>query len=235
MKTSGSNGPYIDVMKQNKARQIMNCSNRAYVARSVTTAIAVLVAAIIPYSSVLAHGNEARLVDVLEWKKLEHINRVFGVNRVHLEGSPSTNVRTMIRDVDGQSCAVGQLIAFDVDNNYAFDIDEPVTLKLTYATEYTTPFVVGWDMNGGTGGGVAKLTPEPGEKFRTVSVTLDRARFAGQGTQGSDIAIGAPNGAIVLCDVQVVRSNLTKAATDFGQVQLIIKDAKTGGNVPARV
>src|SRR5882757_5218020 len=133
-------------MNQTKARHIMNCSNGARLVRSVAMAITVFVAAIIPHSSVSAHGNEARLVDVLNWKKLDHINRVFGVNRVHLEGSPSTNVRSTVREVDGQTCAVGQLLAFDVDDSYAFDIDEPVTLKLTYAAEYTTPFTVGWDM-----------------------------------------------------------------------------------------
>ena len=214
---------------------MMKGSNKVRCAVPLVGMAVAMLAALLPQTQAHAHGNEARLVDVLEWKKLDHISRVFGVNRVHLEGSPSTNVKSTVRDVEGQSCAVGQLLAFDVDDKYAFDIDEPVTLKLTYAAEYTTPFVVGWDMNGGTGGGVAKVEPETGGKFRTATITLDRARFAGQGTQGSDIAIGAPNGAIVLCDMQVVRSNTTQPATEFGSVQLTIKDAKTNGNVPARV
>ena len=35
---------------------------------------------------------------------------------------------------------VGQLLGFDVDDCYAFDVDETVTVTLTFATEYSSPF-----------------------------------------------------------------------------------------------
>lgn len=182
-----------------------------------------------------AHGNEARLVDFLNWKKIEHISRVFGANRAHLEGLPSTSVRPQIRMVEGDSCVVGELIGVDIDDRYAFDIDEPVDLTLTVAAEYTAPFVVGWDMSGGTGAGVtAEIAPDKTKKFEEIKVTLDRARLAGQGTQGADFALGAPGG-MVLCNIKVERSNKTVAPTFFGQLELTIKDSKTGGLVPARV
>jgi hypothetical protein len=174
------------------------------------------------------------MVEFLNWKKIPHVTRIFGANRAHLEGTPSGTVRPQIRMVEGESCIVGQVIGFDVDDRYAFDIDETVELTLTYATDYTSPFVVGWDKNGGTGAGATEVTPAPGAKFTSAKFSLDRARFAGQGTQGSDVAIGAPNG-IVLCNIEVARSNTTKTPTEFGQVKLILKDATTGGLVPARV
>lgn len=37
----------------------------------------------------------------------------------------------------------------NVDDAYAFDIDQPVTVTLTYASALTTRFTVVWDRNGG--------------------------------------------------------------------------------------
>jgi hypothetical protein len=186
-------------------------------------------------AAVHAHGNEARLVEFLDWKKIDHISRVFGANRAHLEGLPSTSTRPQVRTVEGDSCVVGELIGVDIDNGYAFDIDEPVELTLTIASEYTAPFIVGWDMSGGSGAGVTpEIKPDKTKKFQEIKVTLDRARLAGQGTQGADFALGGPGG-MVLCNIKVERSNKTVAPTSFGQLDLTIKDAKTGGLIPARV
>jgi len=195
---------------------------------------AAAVLAICGSATVQSHGTEGRYMEVLDWKK-EHIARTFGSNRAHLDGMNNTSNPVQARLIDGKSCVVGDLILFDVDNAYAFDIDETVTLTLTYATDYTTPFLIGYDMNGGTGQGlIPEFTPKPGEKFGTVTMTLDRARFAGQGTQGGDIAIGTKDG-VAVCDIQVSRSNTTKTPSAYGTVKLSFKDAKTGGVVPARV
>ncbi|MEJ0040309.1 MAG: CehA/McbA family metallohydrolase [Gammaproteobacteria bacterium] len=197
--------------------------------------LATLIIALVPSAQVSAHGNEARLVEFLNWKKIEHVSRIFGANRAHLEGLPSTPKKPIIRVIEGDSCIVGDLIGFDVDDRYAFDIDEPVELTLTFAAQYTAPLVVGWDMSGGSGAGITpELTLDKSVTFKDITVKLDRARFAGQGTQGADIAIGAPGG-MALCNIKVVRSNTTKAASSFGDVDITFKDAKTGGLVPARV
>jgi hypothetical protein len=205
-------------------------------ARWLASAAAAALAAL-AVSAAHAHGNEARLVEFLDWKPSERVARIFGSNRAHLEGVSSTSVRPQLRTLEGRSCIVGELIAFDVTDSYAFDIDEPVELELTFAAEYTAPFVVGWDMSGGSGAG---LTPELTVKrngdsaFGVVKVTLDRARFAGQGTQGADVALGGTGG-MALCDVEVVRSGKTVAPQSFGEVKLTVKDKATGMLVPARV
>ena len=187
--------------------------NKLAIAAMVTT-MAMLCA-----GTAWSHGNEARMVEFLNWKKIPNIVRVFGANRSHLEGSPSGSVRPQIRMIEGQSCIVGQVIGFDVDDRFAFDIDEPVELSVTYATAYTSPFVIGWDKSGGNGAGAIEITPQPGPTFTTAKVTLDRARLAGQATQGADIALGAPNG-IVVCNIDVVRSNKTIAPEAYGKVKL---------------
>ena len=56
----------------------------------------------------------------------------------------------------------------------------------------TTPFTVAWDRNGGDGYGVStEVMPEPGTGLHTVTLRLDRARFAGQGILKTDLAVGA--------------------------------------------
>jgi hypothetical protein len=180
-----------------------------------------------------AHGTEARYVELVAWKK-EHISRVFGVGTSAL-GVPGSRSTIQLRIVDNKPCVLANVLAFDVDDAYAFDVDEPVTLTLTVAPALSTPFVVGWDQNGGTGVGVTEtITPEPGALLQTITLKLDRARLAGQGTQGSDIAIGSRTG-FALCDVAISRSGTTMAAADFGTLQLTVKDTRTGAVVPARV
>jgi hypothetical protein len=203
--------------------------------RTNTYAAIAALLALCTSGALYGHGNEARLVEFLDWKKITNIARVFGANRAHLEGLPSTSARPTLRNIEGDSCVVGELIGVDVDNSYAFDLDEPIDLTLTVAAQYTAPFVVGWDMSGGSGAGVTpEATPDKTKTFQDFTFTLDRARFAGQGTQGADFAIGAPGG-MVLCNIKVSRSNKTVVPTAFGKVELTIKDAKTGGLVPARI
>jgi hypothetical protein len=79
-----------------------------------------------------------------------------------------------------------------------------------------------------------EIAPARGDGLQTVEVELPRARFAGQGTQGADLAIGSRNG-IALCDIDIARSNTTGPPGDFGSVRLTIKDAATGRLVPARI
>ena len=127
--------------------------------------------------------------------------------------------------VEGESCVIADLVAFDVDDRYAFDIDETVSVTLTYATNYTAPFVVGWDKSGGSAQGLVEVDVKPdlAAKFSSVTLKLDRARFAGQGVQGSDLAIGiqrqkngVAEGLVTLCDIKVERSNTTPAPAPFG-------------------
>src|SRR4051812_45019905 len=95
-----------------------------------------------------AHGRDARYVETISWKK-EHIARVLAASRSEL-GLSGGKRKVEMKTVGDKSCAVGNLLAFDVDDSYAFDIDEPVDVTVTYAPELTTaPFAVAWDKNGG--------------------------------------------------------------------------------------
>ncbi len=180
----------------------------------------------------LAHGAEARRVEVLSWPK-QHITRVLGVNRSEL-GLNGSKVATALTTVDGMSCLFGDLFAFDVDDDYAFDIDEPVEVTVTYAPEFTEPFRVAWDRNSGEGYGGTTITPEPGATLREVTVSLDRTRFAGLGILDTDLAIGA-RGGITLCDLSVTRSGTTPPPSQSGTIRITVVDGQTGAPVPARL
>src|SRR5262249_50075518 len=117
--------------------------------RVVTLACAVAIAASL---SVLlgAHGRDARYVDPVAWQK-PHIARALAASRSEL-GLSGSKLRLDTKQVGESRCAVGSLFAVDVDDSYAFDIDEPVDITVTYAPELTTaPFAVAWDRNGGDG------------------------------------------------------------------------------------
>ena len=214
--------------------------------------IALALGALCPAVQIQAHGTEARYVEIVEWQK-PHFAKTFATNQAQIGALPqraampsqpnlvSPRAKNMLqmRTIEGKSCVLDDVIAFDVDNNYAFDVDEPVTFTITYAPEWSSQFVIAWDKNGGAGQGqTEEITPPEvtgsGSKLRTYSVVMDRARLAGQGIQGSDIAIAARNG-IALCDIQIERSNTTAPRPALGTVKLTFKDAKTGSVVPARV
>jgi hypothetical protein len=208
--------------------------------------LSIVIAALLPLWA-HAHGTEARYVEVVDWKK-EHVARVFAASTVHFlgmqdeplatptaRGSFRTSIPVQAKEVNGRSCLLGQLLAFDIDDAYAFDLDETVAVTLTFATEYSSSFYVAWDKSGGTGSGMsAAVTPDAAPGFQTLTIPLERARLAGQGTHGADLAIGTRNG-IMLCDFEIARSHTTPAVEAYGTVRLTFEDAKTGRAVPARV
>jgi hypothetical protein len=179
-------------------------------------------------------GDDARFSKPLSWPK-DHVSRVFalGYTDLGVNGRGTTEVRT----VGGRSCLVGSTVGFDVDNAYGFDIDESVNLTLTYLPEPTTAqaLVVLFDRNGADGRGSIEVVPERAGAVARATVTLDRARFAGQGAQGTDIAINARQGTLVLCDIQIARTHTTKAVSAYGRVKLEVRDRASGRVVPARV
>lgn len=183
-----------------------------------------------------AHGSEARFVVELEWPR-ENIARTLGVARSEL-GMYGRGNPFQTRDIGDRTCVVGPLFALDIEDGFAFDIDEPVDLVITYAPELTGPFSVGFNDNGGDGiGASANIEPGSGTgagaSLATARVTLDRARFAAHGIRDTDLAIGGPEG-IALCDIEVVRSHATPVPAGYGTLRLTVEDAASGRSVPAR-
>ena len=197
-------------------------------------ALLALAAGILGIVAIAAEGDDARYSRALEWKK-ERFSRVLALGYTDL-GANGRGV-TEIRNLEGQSCLVGPAIGFDVDNAYAFDVDESVELTFTYVPELTKAeaILVLFDRNGGDGRGLMEVVPERSGARASATVPMARARLAGQGAQGVDLAIVGRQGAIGLCDVRIERTGTTRAPAALGQLRLDVRDAKTDRIIPARV
>ncbi len=203
---------------------------------ALTTVLGVLVCGAAPRLS-LAHGPDARLVQELDWHRPQ-IARAVAVNRSELGlGGSAWKIPAEVKELDGHRCVVGALIALDVDDAFAFDIDETVDLTVTYMAGRTTPFTVGWERNGGDGYALgSEVVPESGTGLRKITFRLARARLAGQGALGTDIAIGAaPDGTVALCDVELSRPSPQARSVPDAPFSLTVVDTATREQVPARV
>lgn len=193
-------------------------------------------------SGAFAHNVEARYIKPLDWQQ-PHFAHIYGMGYAEL-GHDLDVSHVEMRTIAGRRCAVGNMIAFEVDRSFAYDIDEPVELTLTYVPKLTTtPLLVLWNQNGGLGRGELRVLVTPGAQFRTATVTLERARFANFGTRGVDLAIattddkdgGLPDGHVAVCEVRLVRHPAAHSPVASGRVRLDIQDAGTGSAIPARV
>ena len=183
----------------------------------------------------IAHTEMQVAAQMVELGKIALEHRVQSFALRLLEDLDSLSVTILdaktVGDPDTRSATLA------VVGDYAFEIDEPVELTLTYAPEHTdaATFMVVWDQNGGEGHGVIEITPEPGSGFRRTTVNLERARFAGLGAKQTDLAIGARRGRVALCDIAIARSNTTRTPVTFGQIELTVTEKDTGRPIPARV
>ena len=201
---------------------------------TLAAACVVSVALLALFQDVGAHGTEARFVQRVP-VRFPNIANVYGLSYTEL-GLQANRIPVTLETIAGRSCMTGTTIGIDVDDKYGYDIDERVTLKVTYAVGRTRPFVVYWDKSDAEGLGrtnPVEVSASSGA-FGDAVVQLDRARFAGQGSVGIDIALGTRDG-LAVCGLEVVRSFETPAPRELGTIRLEIRDEGRGELVPARV
>lgn len=147
-------------------------------------------------------------------------------------------------EVDGRQCVKGTYFLFDVDDDFAFDIDETVTIEFLFDRRQSAGLFVSYDQNV-VAENISKISfPDSDDRWHSQAITLERARFANRGESGSDFTIAAPDGTwfgdpekdhkIVLCDLSIKRSNETVEPTEFGQLRLSVSDEQSR-LTPARV
>lgn len=197
-------------------------------------ACVVIGAAVTASRSMSAHGTEARYVQRVPLR-FPHITELYGLSYTEL-GLQANRVPVTLETISGRQCVTGTTLGIDVDDQYAFDIDESVTLKVTYAAGRTRPFVVYWDRNGGEGLGRSDPVElsDRGQAFGDAVVHLDRARLAGQGSLGIDIALGTREG-MAICGLEITRTQQTRPAAATGKLHLQVHDGAGGALVAARV
>ena len=146
-------------------------------------------------------------------------------------------------EVEGRQCMRGTNFFFDIDDSFAFDIDETVTVTLLFDRTRTAGFMYGWDQNVEAENRTDVPFAESDEQWYEHSVSLPRARFANRGESGTDLLIaslnatwtGAPDAdhKIVLCDVAIERSHETRQPAGIGNLRLTIREGDEP--TPARV
>jgi hypothetical protein len=147
-------------------------------------------------------------------------------------------------EIDGRQCIDGSYFLFDVDDEFAFDIDETVTIEFLFDRTRSSGFWISYDRNV-TAEPLQEITfDESGEQWYSHKVTLERARFANRGESGSDFGIAAPDGLwygdpdedhrIVLCDLTITRSYQSPAPAGSGELLLTVNDERSRPT-PARI
>ena len=145
--------------------------------------------------------------------------------------------------VAGHNCINGSYFLFDIDDEYAFDIDEVVELEVLIDRRESTGLLVSYDRN-------AQSEPMFEVKFDADAtglvaqrIRLERARFANRGEAHSDLMLGGlsayypgvPDGdhRIVICDLRITRSYETPDQGQKGELQISVVD-ETGTKTPVR-
>ena len=181
----------------------------------------------------------------VDWQT-ENISRItssgygdsFGIEAAVKMGFPEAQT------IDGKDCIDGSYFLFDVDDEFAFDIDENIELEILFDRRRSTGFWVSYDRNAKSEPVEAIEFEASDEKWYTHSVDLERARFANRGEGGSDFALaglsamwpGIPDEQhrIVICDLKLTRSNATVIPKEHGRLNLRIRD-ESGAATPARI
>ena len=196
--------------------------------------------------NVTAHNEHPLGRQQIAWSPSPEILRVLAYNFDFAGGGDFVTWRTPggIEKRDGRECIVGPYFFFDVVDEFAFDIDETVTIKLLFDRTITEGFNLSYD-HAVKPTVVSHRFDKSGERWHWQTVTLERARFANRKYAKTDFAVGglkslfpADNTGggheVALCDIQISRSNKTKQPAPLEKIKLSIVD-ENGEPTAARV
>lgn len=145
--------------------------------------------------------------------------------------------------LNGKKCLEGSFFSFDIDDRFAFDIDESVQVEVEFRKqrEAVAP-LLSYEKNGAAEAAVRGEVPayQDGPLTHKVTFALGRARFANRGLLLTDFAIGSGSHffsskkTMTICGISINRSYTTMAPRAVGNIAIEVRD-ETGKAVPARV
>ncbi|MDH3639903.1 MAG: hypothetical protein OES09_15790, partial [Gammaproteobacteria bacterium] len=211
----------------------------------------ILVAAAVlltPMELVTAHEPHPVAMHELDWSA-EQIKRVNSMAMDFQSGELviSWTLPGRVETVAGRSCLAGPYFIFDVDDEFAFDIDETVTVELLFDRTQTEGFIISYDHAVDTPVSrtivfdAAKQT-----RWQRETITLERAGFANRRHGQTDLGVAALGAVLpydagadhelVLCDMKIERpARPPMASRPAGTLDLTIRDSATGTPTAARV
>ena len=185
-------------------------------------------------NQLLAHGNHdlsskdlsgPRGIIKLDWQA-DNIARTFTAGYPDSFGISSFLRRELPSryQLHDKQCIKANFIAFDISDQFAFNIDEPVEVSFSFDRSKTDNVLFSYDANGKTDA-IHSLQNQHSQspQLFTKTVTIDRTRFANRGMDGADFAIVAEGtydldqqqqlSTFGLCDIRFKRSYQSQQQT----------------------
>jgi hypothetical protein len=200
-------------------------------------------------SAATAHQRHPNGSLRLAWQA-EHIQAVTAIDMdVRMSGKmfirATGAARVELRD--GRPCAVGAILVFDVDDAFAFDIDETITLEVVLDRETSNGLAYYYDHAERRPSAKELRFPESTQRWQLVELVLERARLSNRLLESSDFALaalganafsgksaGAPE--IAVCGIRIAREGKpSRVGRRKGALLLEVSDGIGGSPTPARV
>ena len=195
-----------------------------------------------------AHERHAMALQKLDWQA-ENIRRAYALAEDFQAGAliKIWNMPGRVEDVEGRRCLVGPYFIFDVDDGFAFNIDETVTVDLLFDASRTAGFTISYDhASESPQASTVMLDGDNGQRWQWVSVNLERAGLANRRHGHTDLGVAAPGALLfydaqaahdlVLCDMKIGREGRQEdEPVSNGTLSLHVRDGAKDVAVPARV
>jgi len=212
-----------------------------------------LIALTLTAPNCLAHapdgsGTNPRGLLTLDWQA-KHISRTVTAGYPDSLGLYAFLRRRppVLSMVAGRHCVSSNFLSLDVSDEFAFDIDETVSLDLLLDSAEAASLLYAYDGISEQGSpATLEIEIQESERLRWYHLELSRARFANRGMAHTDIALAslvtmdpsAPAGlspVFTLCGLKLQRSNTRAAKQTEGEILLQLRDSATGAPLAARI
>ncbi len=195
-----------------------------------------------------AHERHPLAMEELDWR-VDNIKRVYTLGEDFHAGALILTWRApgRVEEVAGKHCLVGPNFIFDVEDDFAFNIDETVTVDLLFDASETDGFIISYDhASDSPQASTVKLERDSDQRWQWVRVELERAGLANRRHGHTDLGVAAlgalleydaqADHEIVLCGMKIAREGRQALdSTPVGTLSLQVRDGADGGAIPARV
>lgn len=184
-----------------------------------------------------------------------HPRELWGFHPIEWQVGEISEILSGVEDgrniyINGQNCLAARALHFNVRDQFAFDIDETVSIDLTFYVGsaagrirlvYDRSDVAPATLMGGDASASRELelAGAPTSRLYKQRITLERARFANLGYGGTDFSIrSVGNGSVAetftLCKLALRRDHRNPVPAASGQVTIEVIDEQ-GEPTPARM
>lgn len=161
---------------------------------------------------------------------------IFQTMGLRVDNDPS---RAGVRIENGESILYGIALSFDLNDDFAFDGDQKVKVKIELDVTNLPHFYITYDKNGSLDA-VKKVNVEAGSSgWQEFEIELNRARFANRGFGGTDFAIASnidmSNTLLFIKNIKFELIGKSPLPAKLGNIQLRIQKKGTNELIAAQI